>query len=97
MGNHQKNFTQSWLEQGGSEVSISKSKQRYYRRGVWQRRFWEHTLSCQADYSQHFDYLHYNPIKHGIVKHLSAYPYSLCVINFLTAPCSLFYKRHYLT
>jgi hypothetical protein len=41
--------------------------------------------------------LHYNPIKHGIVKHLSAYPYSLCVINFLTAPCSLFYKRHYLT
>jgi len=71
-----KNFTQSWLKQGGSEVSISKSKQRYYRRGVWQRRFWEHTLSSQADYNQHFDYLHYNPIKHGIVKHLSDYPYS---------------------
>jgi putative transposase len=35
------------------------------------RRFWEHTLSSQADYNQHFDYLHYNPIKHGIVKHLS--------------------------
>ncbi len=71
-----KKFTQSWLEQGGSEVNVSKSKQRYRRRGIWQRRFWEHTLSDQVDYNRHFDYLHYNPIKHGMVGHLSEYPYS---------------------
>jgi len=71
-----KHFTQSWLDQGGSEVSLSKSKQKYRRRGIWQRRFWEHTLRDQTDYNQHFDYLHYNPIKHGLVKNLSDYPYS---------------------
>ena len=32
-----KHFTQSWLKQGGAESSVSKSKQRYRRRGVWQR------------------------------------------------------------
>lgn len=71
-----KHFTQSWLAQGGAEANISTSKQRYHRRGVWQRQFWEHTLAVQEDYNQHFDYLHYNPVKHGIVKHLSDYPYS---------------------
>ncbi|MFK5949276.1 MAG: transposase [Methylococcales bacterium] len=71
-----KYFTQSWLRQGGSETRVSKSKQRYRRRGVWQRRFWEHTLRDQEDYNHHFDYLHYNPIKHGVVKHLLDYPYS---------------------
>ncbi len=71
-----KHFTQSWLRQGGAETRISKSKQRYHRRGVWQRRFWEHTLQDQEDYNHHFYYLHYNPIKHGIVKHLLDYPYS---------------------
>ncbi len=39
-----KHFTQSWLDLGGFEQTISTSKQRYNRRGVWQRRFWEHTL-----------------------------------------------------
>ncbi len=61
-----KYFTQSWLAHGGSEMNVSKSKQRYRRRGVWQRRFWEHTLRDQEDYNRHFDYLHYNPIKHGV-------------------------------
>ncbi|MCK5191250.1 MAG: transposase, partial [Methylococcales bacterium] len=30
----------------------------------------------QEDYNQHFDYIHYNPIKHRIVKNLLDYPYS---------------------
>jgi len=57
-------------------MNVSKSKQRYRRRGVWQQRFWEHTLRDQEDYNRHFDYLHYNPIKHEVVKHLLDYPYS---------------------
>ncbi len=57
-----KHFTQSWLAQGGAEINISTSKQRYRRRGVWQRRFWKHTLFDQEDYNQHFYYLHYNPV-----------------------------------
>ena len=34
---------------------------------VWQDRFWEHTIRDQRDYKTHFDYIHYNPIKHGFV------------------------------
>ena len=71
-----KHFTQSWLNLNGQEQQISLSKQRYRRRGVWQRRFWEHTLRDQQDYNRHFDYLHYNPIKHGCTLKLSDYPYS---------------------
>ena len=32
---------------------------------VWQKRFWEHTISSQTDFQNCFDYIHYNPIKHG--------------------------------
>ncbi len=32
---------------------------------VWQGRFWEHTIKDQDDFQHCFDYIHYNPIKHG--------------------------------
>ena len=35
-------------------------------RGIWQRRFWEHTIYDEQDYCNHVDY---NPVKHGYVKH----------------------------
>lgn len=34
-------------------------------RGLWQRRFWEHTLQNENDFCRHVDYIHYNPVKHG--------------------------------
>lgn len=37
-------------------------------RGVWQRRFWEHVIRNEEDYNAHCDYIHYNPVKHGLVK-----------------------------
>ncbi len=36
-------------------------------RGVWQRRFWEHRIRGQKDFNCHCDYIHYNPVKHGLV------------------------------
>jgi len=35
---------------------------------IWQRRFWEHFIRDQDDFDRHFDYLHFNPIKHGLVQ-----------------------------
>jgi len=29
-------------------------------RGIWQRRFWEHTLCDEYDYTAHVDYIHFN-------------------------------------
>jgi len=37
-------------------------------RGIWQRRFWEHTIRDDRDYAAHLDYIHFNPVKHGLVQ-----------------------------
>jgi putative transposase len=45
-------------------------------RGVWQRRYWEHTVRDQTDYARHVDYVHFNPVKHGLVETASEWPFS---------------------
>lgn len=71
-----KYFTASWLALGGAETPCSESRIRHRRRGVWQRGFWEHALRDRQDYDRHFDYIHYNPVKHGYVKYPYDWPYS---------------------
>ena len=44
--------------------------------GIWQRRYWEHTLLTQEDFNAHVDYIHYNPVKHGLVNKVSDWPWS---------------------
>lgn len=45
-------------------------------RGIWQRRFWEHTIRDEPDLSRHTDYIHYNPVKHGYVRQAVDWPFS---------------------
>ena len=45
-------------------------------RGIWQRRFWEHTIRDDRDYAVHMDYIHCNPVKHGYVEHAADWPLS---------------------
>jgi putative transposase len=45
-------------------------------RGIWQRRFWEHTIRDDRDYAVHLDYIHFNPVKHGLVEQPVDWPYS---------------------
>ena len=45
-------------------------------RGIWQRRFWEHTIRDERDYAHHVAYCHWNPIKHGLVQCLANWPHS---------------------
>ena len=45
-------------------------------RGIWQRRFWEHTLRDPLDFERHVDYIHYNPVKHGYTSRVVEWPYS---------------------
>ena len=35
---------------------------------IWQGRFWEHQIRNEADFSKHIEYIHYNPVKHGLAK-----------------------------
>lgn len=46
-------------------ISISRSAKR--ERGIWQRRYWEHTLRDDDDLAKHLDYIHFNPVEHGHV------------------------------
>lgn len=71
-----KRFTQIWLESGGPEQTISASRIHRRRRGIWQPRFWEHLIRDERDYQNHFDYLHFNPVKHGMVENVVDWPYS---------------------
>jgi len=45
-------------------------------RGIWQRRFWEHLIRDEDDYIAHMDYVHINPLKHGLVQRVIDWPYS---------------------
>ena len=69
-------FTKAWLAKGGREQHVSMSRRRNRRCGVWQRRFWEHTIRDETDYVRHCDYIHYNPVKHGLVACPHAWQYS---------------------
>jgi putative transposase len=71
-----KEFTKDWLAQRGGESSITVSQQAEGRRGVWQPRYWEHTLEDEVDFERHFDYIHWNPVKHGYVRCSHEWPHS---------------------
>jgi putative transposase len=43
---------------------------------VWQRRFWEHLIRDETDFVRHVDYIHYNPVKHGLVQCVGDWPWS---------------------
>jgi putative transposase len=45
-------------------------------RGIWQRRFWEHTIRDEADFAMHVRYCWGNPVKHGLVARAADWPYS---------------------
>lgn len=55
---------------------LSVVRERKGERGIWQRRFWEHTIRDEKDYAVHMDYVHINPVKHGLVARVQDWPYS---------------------
>jgi putative transposase len=68
-------FTGTYLAAGGVETGRSESRLRRKERGVWQRRFWEHTVRDEDDLKRCLDYLHFNPVKHGHAARVSEYPW----------------------
>jgi putative transposase len=54
----------------------SVSRREKGERGIWQRRFWEHLIRDDRDYGAHIDYIHFNPVRHGLVAHAADWPYS---------------------
>jgi putative transposase len=55
-------------------VPITRNRRGEYM--LWQRRFWEHTVRDESEFERHVDYIHYNPVKHGLVRRAGDWPYS---------------------
>ncbi len=60
------------------QYKLSQPQSRVHKReqAIWQRRFWEHQIRDEQDFAQHVDYIHYNPVRHGLVDAPSSWPYS---------------------
>jgi putative transposase len=62
----QRTFTLDYKDTHGITDSLS----------LWQRGFWDHIIRDEEDFQRHFDYTHYQPVKHGLVTRPEDYPYS---------------------
>lgn len=60
----------------GLRTKKSNSETNRRETGLWQRRFWEHLILDEADYRNHMDYMHWNPVKHGLTTVAAAWPFS---------------------
>ena len=61
-------FTIEYLKAGGQDGVRSYSRMKKREAAIWQRRYWEHTIQDEDDYEKHFDYIHYHPVHHRLVK-----------------------------
>ena len=62
----------------GLSASAARSPSKLGKRekGIWQRRYWEHVIRDEADMARHIDYIHFNPVKHGLVSRVCDWPHS---------------------
>jgi putative transposase len=60
----------------GKDEDVVRVGLRPGERGIWQRRYWEHNIRDDADFARHIDYVHRNPVKHGLVERVRDWPYS---------------------
>lgn len=67
-------FTRNYSGSTAGDISASMRKKK--EKGIWQRRFWEHLIRDDEDFKRHCDYIHYNPVKHGLVDSPIEWEYS---------------------
>jgi len=58
------------------KVNLSPSKYNRKHSGIWQERFYEHTIRDEKDWLEKIEYMKYNPVKHGLVEDIRDWKYS---------------------
>src|SRR5215469_16062723 len=71
-----KNIKTMFSKQIPTTEITSGVRTRLHERGIWQRRYWKHTIRDDRDYAAHVDYCHINPLKHGLVAAVRDWPFS---------------------
>lgn len=51
-----------------NQTELSIKRKLKHKKPIWQRRYWEHLIRNERDLERHVEYIHYNPLKHGLVK-----------------------------
>jgi putative transposase len=52
------------------------SHQKHHETTIWQRRFWDHIIKDERDLERNLDYIHFNPVKHGLTDNPTCWPWS---------------------
>jgi putative transposase len=69
-------FTRALRGPGSARRAPTDSRRRHRESDVWHRRFWGHTIADEDDFERHVDYIHDNPVKHGLVTCPHLWPFS---------------------
>jgi putative transposase len=69
-------FTQSLRGTNSLPEAVSPSRLLHRESDVWQRRFIDHVIRDDDDFEKHLNYIHYNPVKHGLVGCPHLWPHS---------------------
>ena len=69
-------FTHDYIHQVIECGERNESRVKRLEQSVWQRRYWEHTFFNEDDMNAHIDYIHFNPMKHGLVNQVSEWTWS---------------------
>ena len=55
---------------------LTASKRKHRESTLWQRRYLEHQIRDETDFIRYVDYIHYNPVKHGLCQQVVQWPHS---------------------
>jgi putative transposase len=69
-------FSKQYAKSFDLSIESNESHQKRKEFAIWQRRFWEHWIRDENDLNRHIDYIHYNPVKHGLVSSVQDWKYS---------------------
>ena len=76
IGQIKRRFSKLYAERFDLSIETNESRQKRQELPIWQRRFWEHWIRDENDLNRHIDYIHYNPVKHGLVSRVKEWKYS---------------------
>ena len=57
-------------------INISKSRSKAGYKPIWQKKYYEHAIRDDKDFELRFNYIHFNPVKHGYVEKVKNWQFS---------------------
>jgi len=72
---HDRNYSRRWSVIKRRFTQLAGAETRL-RAPFWQKRFWAHRIDTDESYRAHTDYIHFNPVKHGLVERVCDWRWS---------------------